>query len=967
RYTGQEDFLIGTPIAGRTRPETQGLIGCFINTLALRADLTGSPSFRELVQRVRRTASGAFAHQALPFEEVVRMLDRPADRHVATGVQVLFNFRNLPPAAPHLTGLDVERVDIPPCVTMFDLELDLTDTGGDIRGTLVYPAALIDPATARRMAGHLRAVLQNGLRDPGCAVADLPVLSDDERQELLGDLSGTDAPIPDHACIHHLIAEQAARAPGAVAISGPTGEMTYQALIERARDVTVALTRLGVTRGDRVGLAIERSPDLIAAMLGVMAAGAAYVPLDPEYPDQRLEFIISDASLRCILTDRSSAVRLSGVIRTNLIQLDEISGCEGTWFPGPAVQADGAYVIYTSGSTGAPKGAVISHRALLAFSTAVIRELAMSPRDRFLQFSTPNFDASIIEIFPTLATGATVVLRDAAMAESAAGFLAGCTQWGVTMAVPSTAFWHEVVGTLAADGTRFSSSLRLMAPGGERMLPERAAQWERVAPGATLLNAYGPTETTVHVTRYQVPPGYAAASGRVPIGRPIANTHLYVVDRRDNLLPRGAPGELRVGGAQLADGYLGRPELTAERFVPNPFGSGRLYRTGDLVRWRNDGNLEFLGRLDRQVKVRGFRVEIGEIESALLAVDGVVECAVEARESADGDQRLFGYLVLANGSDPDAAASVAAQLRLRLPAYMQPLLVPVPVIPRTPNGKLDRAALPALDPRSAGIGAEPVAPRTPFEAELVRIWERLLDVSPVGVTDDFFLLGGHSLLAMRMVHEVQRACGCELPLSVLFDHSTVEAIAAELERASRNAGLRPVLNRSGTRPPLIFFHGDVLGAGLYCRDIARRLGPDQPVYLVGPPREGGPATIEATAAAELEWIRDLSPRPRRFAGFCNGGVVAFEVARQLERAGEHVEFVFMIDAPARNVGLEGVESVLKLMFAAPEAERSLTHRARVMRVVADLVQRVRMFGSKRWSEMARAAFLRLWNLLRTGR
>ncbi|MEO8226371.1 MAG: amino acid adenylation domain-containing protein [Gemmatimonadota bacterium] len=972
RHTGQEDFLIGTPIAGRTRPEMENLIGCFINTLALRCDLTGAPTFREVLQRVRRTATGAFAHQALPFEEVVKLLDRPPDRHVPTGVQVLFNFRNLPAATPRLAGAEVERIDIPARVTMFDLELDVTDTGTDIRGTLIYPASLIGAMSARRLAVHLRRLLESAAADPACAVGELEMMSDGERHELLNELSGTTAPVPERACIHHLIAEQAAAHPDAVAVTGPAGDMTFAALMDRAETIAAALRVSGVQRGDRVGLSVERSPDLIAAMLGAMIAGAAYVPLDPDYPDERIAFMIADSSLRCIVSDAGSSARLGAVTRTPLVRTDELT----SWAqaspaaPGPALQDDAAYVIYTSGSTGTPKGAVIGHRALVAFATAVIRELDISSCDRFLQFSTPNFDASIMEIFPTLAAGGAVVLRDAAMAESADGFLAGCTDWSVTMAVPPTAFWHEVIGTLAADGKQFAPSLRLMAPGGERMLPERAALWQSVAPGATLLNAYGPTETTVHVTRYRVPDGYAA-SGGVPIGRPIANTRLYVLDRSRRLLPRGAPGELYIGGPQLADGYLGRPDLTAERFIPNPFAPGeRLYRTGDLVRWRNDGDLAFFGRLDRQVKVRGFRVEIGEVESALLEADGVQECMVEARESNAGEQRLVGYVVLNDASDvSETVAAVAAQLRRKLPGYMLPALIPVPRIPRTPNGKLDRAALPALQLRTDGTGDAPIAPRTQLESQLIAIWERLLEVHPIGIGDDFFLMGGHSLLAMRMVHEVQRTCGCELPLSVLFEHATIEGIAAEIERAAARAptGVRTVLNAGGRRPPLIFLHGDVLGAGLYCRDIARRLGPDQPVYPVGPPGPGGPATIEAMAAAEVVWIRAELGGACRLAGFCNGAVVAFEVARQLERAGGRVEFVFMIDAPARNVGLEWLDSLLRVLFTPPDADASLSRRAAVLRRVADTVQRVRMFWSKHWTDKLRAGVRRSWYVLRTGR
>ena len=961
RHSGQDDFLIGIPVAGRTRPEMNALIGCFINTLALRCDLTGAPTFRDLLQRVRRATTGAFAHQALPFEQVVRLLDGPYDRQPAGGVQVLLNFRNLPGVAPALEGLAVEQVDIPPPITLFDLELDFTDTGSDVRGALVCPSALFDRVSAERLAGHFRVVLEAALADPACAATRLPLLTEAERLRLLHPRCGPAGPPVVHACVHHLIAARAAATPDATAVSGPPGALTYAQLMARAGTVAAALRSAGVQRGDLVGLSVDRSPDLIASMLGVMAAGAAYVPLDPEYPDERLAFMISDASLRCIVTDRASHGRLAAVAGVPLLGLAGLAVPEraAAWSPGPATADDAAYVIYTSGSTGIPKGVVISHRALAAFAVMAIDGFALTAADRFLQFSTPNFDASVVEIFPTLAAGATVVLRDAAMAESADGFLAGCVRWGVTVAVPATAFWHELVGTLAAEGKCFPPSLRLMAPGGERMLPERAALWRRVAPHAELDNAYGPTETTVHVTRYRVPAGYDDAAGPVPIGSPVPGARAYVLDRAGELAPLGAPGELHIGGPQLADGYLNRPELTAERFVPDPFDPGeRLYRTGDLVRWRNDGNLEYLGRLDRQVKVRGFRVEIGEIESALLDSGLVLECVVETRAGEAGDQRLVAYVVPADAGDTAAGlADLGAQLRRRLPGYMIPMLVPVPAIPRTPNGKLDRASLPAPALRADGAGTC-VPPRSPLEFQLVQLWERLLDIRPIGVRDDFFALGGHSLLAIRMVHELERTCGQKLPLSLLFDAATIERVAAELIRASGPAAdeRRQLLNATGTRPPLIFFHGDVLGAGLYCREVARRLGPDQPVYVVGPSRPGGPATIEAMAAAELEWVREAARGHYRLAGFCNGGLVAYEIARQLERAGEHAELVVMIDASPRNVGLGALEWLLHATAAAPgDAGGNLARRAATLRRVADALQRGRIFWSRRRRDRLRVA------------
>lgn len=903
RYADQEDFLIGMPEAGRERREIEQCLGCFINTLALRCDLSGSPTFRELVRRVGKGVAEGLAHQALPFEQLVDAVQPARDRQAAPLVQVLFNFRNLPPAAPALGELNVSRLDYRGDATMVDLDFEITEIEGGLHCTAVYAESLFDRDTIARMLGHFERLLRAAVADPDGAALTLPLLSADERDRLLNALGGATGPVPS-CCIHQMIAERAALAPGAPAILGAGGQLTYAELLARAQSVATTLRREGVHRGDRVGLSVARSPDLIAGMLGIMAAGAAYVPLDPEYPDDRLAFIIADASLACVLVDDVSHARLAHGTGARLVSLAACppvmpgkAGCDG-----PATPDDAAYVIYTSGSTGRPKGVVIGHRALAAFSATTVDGFELTEHDRVLQFSTPNFDASVVEIFPVLLAGAAVVLRNAEMAESVDAFMSRCEEWGVTIAIPPTAFWHEMVGTLADEGRTIPPSIRLMAVGGERMLPERATLWRKVAPHAALVNGYGPTETTVVVTRHHMPAGHGDTVRAVPIGRPLPGARVFVLDSHRNLVPLGVPGELYIGGVQLAEGYLGRPDLTAERFVPSPFTPGeRLYRSGDIVRWRPDGELEYIGRLDRQVKVRGFRVEIGEVESALLESSMVAECAVEAVSGPGGHQRLIAYVVVRGTDQEGGLAAVGEHLRRRLPAFMVPApIIPVPLIPRTANGKADRAALPPPDLQ--GRGAERVRPLTRSHHVLVEIWERLLSVWPVGIEDDFFALGGNSLLAMQMVTEVRRVFGRSLQLNALFESPTIAGIAAHLPITPQHQSEARVvaLNRNGARPPLIFFHPDVVGSGLYCREIVRQVGPEQPVYLVGPTLPGGPATIEAAAAADVAWIRETVPGPYRIGGYCAAGTAAYETARLLREQGETVQLLVLVESKGTN-------------------------------------------------------------------
>jgi amino acid adenylation domain-containing protein len=679
---------------------------------------------------------------------------------------------------------------------------------------------------------------------------------------------------------------------------------------------------------------------LIVALLGVLKAGGAYLPLDPAYPPDRLAFMLEDSGAQLVLT-RERLRHLFPTTGAAVLCLDAAGRVDAgagedpapvaAESPGPVSPDSLAYVIYTSGSTGRPKGVMIQHRSLACYVRTVEREWALQPGDRVLQFISISFDMSVEEIFPCLALGATLVLRTEGMIDSVAGFLDACGARAVTVLVLPTAYWHEVASAIAREGLTLPPSVRLVYFGGDKALPERVSGWRaHVSPDVRLVNSYGPTEATVTVTMHDLAaaaggaPDAEPAGREVPLGRPLPNVQLYVLDGYGQPAPVGVPGELHIGGVMLARGYLRRPGLTAERFVPDPFGAapgGRLYRTGDLVRARADGALEFLGRADHQVKVRGFRVELGEVEAALARHPAVRDLAVVAREGPPGERRLVAYLL----ADPAALPPAAARRFLagRLPDYMIPAhFVVLPRLPLTPNGKLDRRALPPPDEGRDDGAALPAAPRTALEARLVGLWEELLGVRPVGVTDSFFDLGGHSLLALRLITRLRDSLGRELPLATLLRAPTVERLAAALEQTgappASGSPLVPI-QPNGSRAALFLVHPS--GGGVLCyADLARALGEDQPVYGLqsrGLDDDRLPyASVEDMVAAYAEAIRAVQPRgPYLVGGWSLGGVIAFELARRLRRQGEPVPLLALLDSAAATDEAPPPEDELLAHFA----------------------------------------------------
>jgi amino acid adenylation domain-containing protein len=777
RYSGQTDVSVGTPIANRTRAELEGLIGFFVNTLVLRTDLSGSPSFRELLGRVRETALGAYAHQDLPFETLVEAVQPTRDLKHTPLFQVMFVLDNSPRDPVVLDGLTLAPVEAESGVSRFDMTLLATETADGLAGSVQYSTDLFDASTIDRMLGHWERLLAAVAADPARPVSSIPLLDDAERAQVVGAWNHTAAPFAAERCAHEIVAAHAALRPDAEALRFEGRSVSYGELDARANRLAHHLRSLGVEPDSLVGVCAERSPELIVALLAAMKAGGAYLPLDPAYPADRLRFMLEDAKPAVLLTTEQAggALPATGVPTFRLDADAHLLAALPTTTPDTTASPESlAYVIYTSGSTGRPKGALLEHQGLANLVGAQRRLFGIEPGRRVLQFASPSFDASVWETFMALGNGATLVLapRDVlASPEELAGVLR-------REAVTTVTLPPSMLRNLS---DRDLTALDTIIVAGERCPRELVERW---APGRRFFNAYGPTETTVCATVAQCDPSDLRSPS---IGRPLPNVTAHVLDTAMQPVPVGVPGELWVGGVALARGYHDRPELTAERFVPDPFSddvTARLYRTGDLVRRRADGEIEFLGRVDEQVKIRGFRIELGEVESALAAHPGVREAVALAREDAPGEQRLVAYLVAADGAEL-SVGELRGFLRERLPEFMVPsVFVPVDAIPLTPNGKVDRRALPAPDGARTDLQRPYVAPTTEAEVALAAICAELLGVERVGRDDDFFELGGHSLLATQLVARVRERFSVELPLRALFETPNVAGLARAVEAAT---------------------------------------------------------------------------------------------------------------------------------------------------------------------------------------
>ncbi|MBD2120848.1 non-ribosomal peptide synthetase [Trichocoleus sp. FACHB-262] len=803
RYTGQTDIAIGSPIANRNRSELESLIGFFANSLVLRGDLSGNPNFVEILERSRQMTLAAYAHQDVPFEKLVEELHPVRNPSHNPLFQVVFALQNAPMTQLELPGLTLDAIEFDTRSSRFDLELYLWECGENfrglwgqgwqnstgLRGVVVYNTDLFQPETIARFMRSLQTLLEAVVANPHQRLADLPVLTAAEQKQILLDWNQTNTAYPKSQCIHQLFEAQVEKSPDAIALQFGDKQFTYQALNQGSNQLAHYLQKLGVEAKTFVGVCLERSSEMVAALLGILKSGGAYVPLDPTYPSERLRFMIEDAQVPVLLTQSEYREQFRDC-SVQVICLDQewaaiAQEMEENLSP-QVTPEDLAYVVYTSGSTGQPKGVAVPHRAVnrLVCDTNYIQ---IHPSDRIAQVSNVSFDAATFEIWGALLNGAQLIGIDREVSLSPLKFATALAQQQIDILFLTTALFNQVASEVPTAFHR----LRYLLFGGEVADLQQVRAVIQAGAPKHLLHVYGPTECTTFASWYEIQE--LSETATLPIGRPVANTQLYILDTQLQPVPIGAKGELYIGGDGLATGYLNQSKLTAERFISYKNEASYLYKTGDLARYQSDGNIEFLGRTDNQVKLRGFRIELGEVEAALQQHPQVQAAIAKLQSSepqaddlqADRDQKsLVAYIVSSQKPAP-TTSELRSFLKAKLPEYMIPSAIAVlEILPLTPNGKVDRRALPLVSLASVAGMTAAQAPQTEIEQKLAAIWMRLLGLPQVGVHDNFFELGGHSLLATQLMSRIRDVLQVEVPLRSLFEAPTIAGLAKQMETLS---------------------------------------------------------------------------------------------------------------------------------------------------------------------------------------
>jgi amino acid adenylation domain-containing protein len=903
RYSGQDDIAVGTPIAGRSSSAVEKLIGFFINTLVLRVDLSGAPSFLELLHRTKEVTLEAYAHQDVPFEKLVEVLSPERNLGSTPLFQAMIVLVNVPPSNLRLGAAELQPLNIDNGTSKFDLLLQFGEDGsGMLTGSLQYNTDMFEAATIARMIGHYCLLLTGISSDSQVPIHRLEILSSEERRILLEDFNATVASIPE-ATVVRLFEEQVDRTPNATAVRYEEGSLSYTELDQRANQLAHHLIKMGVGPEVLVGICLNRSLDMVVALLGVLKSGGAYVPLDPSYPVKRLSFMLEDARIQVLVTETSLLGSLPmGMAQT--ISMDEdwrdISTNSATRVEGCIDNSNLAYVIYTSGSTGLPKGVGVTHEGMVNYVNWASQAYKITQGSGSPVYSSLAFDLTVTSIYPALLSGGCLeVLSKAAGMEELAQHLES-SDYSLLKLTPSHL---RMLSLILGQSAKGAHGARALVIGGEALKYSDLELWRKTSSKTRLINEYGPTETVVGSTIYEVKD--ECSPGDVPVGKPIANTEIYILDTNLEPVPVGVPGELFIGGAGLARGYVNRPSLTAERFLANPYGKpgARMYRTGDAARWRNDGNLEYLGRNDQQVKIRGFRIELGEIEAMLESHPSVAQSVVLTREDQPGEQRLVAYVLKRTGAPMSSASDLGDYLRAGLPEHMVPaVVVELEKWPLNHNGKIDRENLPP--PGMDLLQQDYVGPRNATEEIVCRLWQEVLGRERVGIHDNFFRIGGHSLLAVHVISRMKLAFAIEMPLSILFAAPTVARMAEHI--ASVNGHERPqsspvlaCIQPRGSLTPFFCVHA-IGGQVFSYAELSQKLGLEQPFYgLQSPPAnffaEPG-VSIEQLATLYNREIRSVQPvGPYLLGGWSMGGLLAWEMAQQLKKEGESTSLLVLVD------------------------------------------------------------------------
>ncbi len=906
RYSAQEDIAVGFPVANRDREETEQLMGVFINPLVLRSGLSGDPTFCELLARVREMALDAYENQHVPFERLVEELQPDRNINYPPLFQVLFDYNNVPMPDLDLPGVTASRVELDAGTAKFDLSLEMIESANEVRGFFEYSTELFDAATIRNIGEHFECLLQGIVAEPEKRVSRLPLMSLAETQKVLVEWNKTEEDFETASTIHEAFEAQVKQTPNQQALIYEGRSQTYGELDRFANQIAGFLITSGINSGSRVGICIERSPEMVGCLLGVLKAGCQYVPLDPNYPASRLEFIVEDAKVPCLLTTSEFVERFQGsdpklfVIDTDPLLLEARSEEE----PRSTVNSDGAaYVIYTSGSTGDPKGVIGTHRGSMNRFEWMWNKYPFASGEVCCQKTSLGFGDSVWEIFGPLLHGTPSVIIPDAVTRDPDQLIDLLATHEVTrvVAVPSLL---EMLLARNEDLSLRLPSLRYCVSSGEALSPELSRRFVEALPDTKLINLYGSSEASADSTFYEVTVADTHSTTAVPIGKPISNTQVYILDRHNAPVPTGVRGELHIGGAGLSMGYLNRPELNRQRFVKSPFSDDSLlFKTGDLGRYRPDGTIQILGRADDQVKIRGMRVEPGEIEAKIKQLDSVREVAVVVREETPGNKVLAAYVSTA---DPKTLETeLPAFLRQVLPEHMVPaFFVFVETLPKTTSGKIDRRTLRESKEFRPASTSEDIDPRDSLEQQLIEIWESTLCVDKISIKDDFFDLGGNSLLAVKLFYEIEKALHKKLALATLFRAPTVEKLAEIFRRGSSSgyeSSLVPI-QPNGAKPPFFCVHA-AGGNVLFYRDLSRRLGTNQPFYGIQARRIGGAQVahndLREMAAYYIEEMRTIQPKgPYYIGGASFGGMVALEMAHQLKEQNEEVAFVAFFDTYA---------------------------------------------------------------------